>query len=49
MPEFALTILSLPDKTGSRMRIAIVINTSWNIFNFRMNLAKALQAVTGTK
>ncbi|KAA9324986.1 glycosyltransferase family 4 protein [Adhaeribacter soli] len=24
------------------MRIAIVINTSWNIFNFRMNLAKAL-------
>ncbi|HSI89829.1 MAG TPA: glycosyltransferase, partial [Adhaeribacter sp.] len=24
------------------MRIAIVINTSWNIFNFRINLAKAL-------
>lgn len=24
------------------MRIAIVINTSWNIFNFRLNLAKAL-------
>jgi glycosyltransferase involved in cell wall biosynthesis len=26
------------------MRIAIVINTSWNIFNFRMSLIKALQA-----
>ena len=26
------------------MRIAIVINTSWNIFNFRMSLAKALMA-----
>ncbi len=25
------------------MRIAIVINTSWNIFNFRMGLIKALQ------
>lgn len=26
------------------MRIAIVINTSWNIFNFRMSLVRALQA-----
>jgi glycosyltransferase involved in cell wall biosynthesis len=26
------------------MRIAIVINTSWNIFNFRMSLAKAFMA-----
>ncbi|QNF31681.1 glycosyltransferase family 4 protein [Adhaeribacter swui] len=26
------------------MRIAIVINTSWNIYNFRLNLIKALQA-----
>lgn len=25
-------------------RVAIVINTSWNIFNFRLNLIKALQA-----
>ena len=25
------------------MRIAIVLNTSWNIFNFRMNLVRALQ------
>jgi len=25
------------------MRIAIVINTSWNIYNFRLNLAKAIQ------
>lgn len=27
------------------MRIAIVINTSWNIYNFRMSLARALMAV----
>ncbi|MBC7449625.1 MAG: glycosyltransferase family 4 protein [Hymenobacteraceae bacterium] len=26
------------------MRIAFVINTSWNIFNFRMSLVRALQA-----
>ena len=26
------------------MRVAIVINTSWNIFNFRMSLVRALQA-----
>jgi glycosyltransferase involved in cell wall biosynthesis len=26
------------------MRVAIVLNTSWNIFNFRMNLIKSLQA-----
>jgi len=26
------------------MKIAIVLNTSWNIFNFRMNFIKALQA-----
>jgi glycosyltransferase involved in cell wall biosynthesis len=26
------------------MRIALVINTSWNIFNFRMSLVRALQA-----
>jgi glycosyltransferase involved in cell wall biosynthesis len=26
------------------MRIAIVLNTSWNIYNFRMNFIKALQA-----
>ena len=26
------------------MRIAIVLNTSWNIFNFRMNFVKALRA-----
>ena len=26
------------------MRVAIVINTSWNIWNFRRNLVKALQA-----
>ena len=26
------------------MRIAIVINTSWNIFNFRMSLANAFMA-----
>lgn len=26
------------------MRIAVVLNTSWNIFNFRMNLIKSLQA-----
>ncbi|RYE05617.1 MAG: hypothetical protein EOP51_34480 [Sphingobacteriales bacterium] len=26
------------------MRIAISINTAWNIYNFRMNLLKALQA-----
>jgi glycosyltransferase involved in cell wall biosynthesis len=26
------------------MRIAIVLNTSWNIYNFRMNFVKALQA-----
>lgn len=25
-------------------KVAIVINTSWNIFNFRLNLVKALQA-----
>ncbi|MGI9545038.1 MAG: glycosyltransferase family 1 protein, partial [Cyclobacteriaceae bacterium] len=25
------------------MRIAIVINTSWNIYNFRMGLIRALQ------
>ncbi|MDX5346058.1 MAG: glycosyltransferase family 1 protein, partial [Hymenobacteraceae bacterium] len=25
------------------MRVGIVINTSWNIFNFRMSLIKALQ------
>src|SRR5688572_21362605 len=37
-------MLTLPDKPGSCMRIAIVINTSWNIFNFRMSLAKALMA-----
>ena len=28
----------------SSVRIAIVINTSWNIFNFRMSLVRALQA-----
>lgn len=27
------------------MRVAIVLNTSWNIFNFRMNLIRSLQAV----
>lgn len=26
------------------MRIAIVLNTSWNIYNFRMNFVRALQA-----
>ncbi len=26
------------------MRVAVVLNTSWNIFNFRMNLIKSLQA-----
>jgi glycosyltransferase involved in cell wall biosynthesis len=26
------------------MKIAIVLNTSWNIFNFRMNFVRALQA-----
>lgn len=26
------------------MRIAIVLNTSWNIYNFRMNLVRSLQA-----
>lgn len=26
------------------MRIAVVLNTSWNIYNFRMNLIKSLQA-----
>jgi glycosyltransferase involved in cell wall biosynthesis len=26
------------------MKVAIVINTSWNIYNFRLNLIKALQA-----
>jgi len=26
------------------MRVAIVLNTSWNIFNFRMNFVRALQA-----
>jgi len=26
------------------MRVAIVLNTSWNIFNFRMNLVRSLQA-----
>jgi glycosyltransferase involved in cell wall biosynthesis len=26
------------------MRIAVVLNTSWNIYNFRMNFLKALQA-----
>ena len=26
------------------MRVALVINTSWNIYNFRMSLVKALQA-----
>lgn len=26
------------------MRVAIVLNTSWNIYNFRMNLVKGLQA-----
>src|SRR5689334_568183 len=26
------------------MKIAIVLNTSWNIYNFRMNFIKALQA-----
>lgn len=26
------------------MRVAIVLNTSWNIFNFRMNLIRSLQA-----
>ncbi|UII27302.1 glycosyltransferase family 4 protein [Fulvivirga maritima] len=25
------------------MKVAIVLNTSWNVFNFRMNLIKALQ------
>lgn len=29
---------------GKRMRIAIVLNTSWNIYNFRMNFVKALLA-----
>ena len=38
-------MLTLPKKTASCMRIAIVINTSWNIYNFRMNLAKAFMAV----
>lgn len=26
------------------MKVAIVLNTSWNIFNFRMNLVRSLQA-----
>lgn len=26
------------------MRIAVVLNTSWNIFNFRMGLVRALLA-----
>ncbi|MCC6837812.1 MAG: glycosyltransferase, partial [Bacteroidia bacterium] len=26
------------------MRVAIVLNTSWNIYNFRMNLIRSLQA-----
>ena len=26
------------------MRIAVVLNTSWNIYNFRMNLVRALLA-----
>jgi glycosyltransferase involved in cell wall biosynthesis len=26
------------------MRVAIVLNTSWNIYNFRMNLVRSLQA-----
>ncbi|QOI96043.1 MAG: glycosyltransferase family 4 protein [Flammeovirgaceae bacterium] len=26
------------------MRVAVVLNTSWNIYNFRMNLIKSLQA-----
>src|SRR5690606_12465445 len=26
------------------MKVAIVLNTSWNIYNFRMNLVKSLQA-----
>ncbi len=29
---------------GKKMRIAIVLNTSWNIYNFRMNFVKALLA-----
>jgi glycosyltransferase involved in cell wall biosynthesis len=27
------------------MKVAIVINTSWNVFNFRMNLIKSLEAL----
>lgn len=27
------------------MKVAIVLNTSWNIYNFRMNLVRSLQAV----
>ena len=30
-------------KQSSSKRIAVVINTSWNIFNFRINLLKAFQ------
>jgi len=26
------------------MKVAIVLNTSWNIYNFRMNFVKALLA-----
>ena len=29
---------------GQKMRIAIVLNTSWNIYNFRMNFVKVLLA-----
>jgi glycosyltransferase involved in cell wall biosynthesis len=30
-------------KITKKMKIAIVVNTSWNIYNFRMNFIKALQ------
>ena len=32
------------DIVGKKMRIAVVLNTSWNIYNFRMNFVRALMA-----
>lgn len=34
--------LQKPSQVGNPMRIAIVLNTSWNIFNFRMGLVRSL-------
>ncbi|MGC4021611.1 MAG: hypothetical protein QM734_06560 [Cyclobacteriaceae bacterium] len=36
--------LKRPSIVGCKMRIAIVLNTSWNIYNFRMNFVRALVA-----